>query len=115
MEKVYDLEKRTEGYAIEVIRVSKRFANNIANVELARQLVRAVGSVGANYIEANEGLSKKDFANRIKICRKEAKECGYWLRLVSATNPGIEIDLNALIQESTELMNILGAILKKVE
>jgi four helix bundle protein len=69
--------------------------------------------VGANYIEANESLSKKDFFNRIKICRKEAKESGYWLRLILSTNAEFEIEINPLAQEASELMKIFGAILKK--
>jgi four helix bundle protein len=78
--------------------------------------VRASGSVGANYIEANESLSKKDFVMRIKICRKEAKECRYWLRLVDAGDDAtVEKDRLNLIREATELTNIFGAILRKSE
>jgi len=77
-----------------------------------KQLVRSSGSVAANYIEANEALSKKDFAMRIKICRKEAKESGLWLRLLTPedeNNP----EINTLIQESTELTKIFGSIVEK--
>lgn len=115
MEKQYDLEKRTETFAAQVIGTSRKLPRDTANTELVKQVVRATGSVGANYIEANESLSKKDFANRVKICRKEAKECRYWLRLINTSNPGFEKEVNGLVQESTELMNIFGAILKKVE
>ena len=70
--------------------------------------------MGANYIEANESLSKKDFTMRIKISRKEAKESRYWLRLVDTfDNKESEADRNSLIREATELMNIFGAILQK--
>jgi four helix bundle protein len=79
--------------------------------EIAKQLVRPSGSVGANYIEANESLGKKDFAMRIKICKKGAKESRYWLQLLDCSD-----NLNALrgnvIQEATELMKIFGAILE---
>jgi four helix bundle protein len=77
------------------------------------QVIRSSGSVGANYIEANESLSRKDFFNRIKICRKEAKESRYWLKLISSANSNVENKMNSLIQESTELMNIFGAIVRK--
>ena len=77
-------------------------------------MIRSSGSVGSNYIEANEVLSKKDFIMRIKICRKEAKESRYWLRLMDTHNePKHESTRKDLIQESTELMNIFGAILNK--
>ena len=92
----------------------KTLPKTIGNMEDARQLVRSSGSVGANYIEANESLSKKDFICRIKICRKEAKETRYWLRLVEAPDEtGPERD--ALVQEAQELMNIFGAIVRKSE
>jgi len=77
-------------------------------------VVRSAGSVGANYIEANESLSKKDFAHRIRICRKESKESRYWLKLIESANQECQKDITELVQEATELMNIFGAILKKV-
>jgi four helix bundle protein len=87
---------------------------SIANIEDGKQLIKASGSVGANYIEANESLSKKDFIMRIKICRKEAKESRYWLRLIDTYDDSeLEKDRNYLVNEATELMNIFGAILGK--
>ena len=72
--------------------------------------------MGANYIEANDSLSKKDFLVRIKICRKEAKEARYWLNLIDLNSQDeLEKMQKVLIQESTELMNIFGAILRKSE
>ena len=113
MNKIYDLEERTENFAKAVIELCKKVPKNGVNSELVNQIMRSAGSVGANYIEANEALSKKDFANRIKICRKEAKESRYWLRLIISANSEFKNDTDILIQESTELMNIFGAILKK--
>jgi len=113
MEKHYDLEDRTEKFAIAVIEFSTKLPHNIANTELISQVVRSAGSIGANYIEANEALSKKDFANRIKISRKEAKETRYRLKLISSANIQLETKTQPLIQESTELMDIFGAILIK--
>jgi len=109
----YDLEDRTEKFATDVIQLCKKLSKNTINFELISQVIRASGSVGANYIEANEALSKKDFTNRIKICRKEAKESRYWMRLIVSANADIKKEAGGLIQEATELMNIFGAILKK--
>jgi four helix bundle protein len=114
--KEYDLEERTFIFAENVRAFVKKIPKTLANVEDAKQLVRASGSVGANYIEANESLSKKDFLMRIKICRKEAKESRYWLRLVEAgDNAILQKKRSDLIQEAVELTNIFGAILRKSE
>jgi four helix bundle protein len=112
--KPYDLEERTYEFAKKVRGFVKRLPRTLSNIEDVKQLVRASGSVGANYIEANEALSKKDFVMRIKICRKEAKESHFWLRLVSTgENAELENDRNGLLQEARELTNIFGAILQK--
>ena len=112
--KQYDLEDRTFDFAKRVRGFVKRLPRTIANIEDGRQVIKASGSVGANYIEANESLSKKDFRMRIKICRKEAKESRYWLRLIDTNDePELEKEREYLINESTELMNIFGAILQK--
>lgn len=110
----FDLEERTFVFAKRVIAFTRRPPRTIANREVLRQLVRAAGSVGANYIEANEALSRKDFFYRVKVCRKEAKESCYWLRLVDLA-PEDEDEQAFLIQEATELMNIFGAMVRKLE
>ena len=79
--KQYDLEERTYQFAKEVSLFCRKLPRTIADVEYTKQAVRSSGSVGANYIEANEALSKKDFKMRVKICRKEAKESAYWLQV----------------------------------
>lgn len=81
--KRYDLENRTLKFARAVSEFVNRLPKAMQNAEYSRQLVRSSGSVGANYIEANESLDKKDFLMRIRICRKESKESRYWLELVS--------------------------------
>ena len=112
--KHYDLEDRTFEFAKRVRTFVKKLPKTITNFEDIKQLVKASGSVGANYIEANEALSKKDFKMRIKICRKESKESRYWLRLVDTEGePELEKERDYLINESTELMNIFGSILQK--
>ena len=112
--KRFDLEDRTFAFAKGCRAFIKKLSKTTGNFEDARQLIRSSGSVGANYIEANEALSRKDFILRIKICRKEAKESRYWLRLLEAAEKvGSERDL--LVQEAQELMNIFGAIIRKSE
>ena len=114
--KLYDLEERTFLFAQAVRAFVKRLPRSIANTQDVKQLVRASGSVGANYIEANEALSYKDRIVRVKISRKEAKESRYWLRLVdTGTRPAVEAERGELIGEAVELMNILAAILRKLE
>ena len=112
--KPYDLEERTFQFAKAVRLFVKTLPKTISNIEDGKQLVRASGSVGANYIEANEALGKKDFLMRIRISRKEAKESAYWLRLINETNHlNNPVDAKTLIQEATELKKILSSILEK--
>lgn len=111
--KNYDLEERTFKFAKDVGLFIKQIPRSIENVEYCRQLARSSGSPGANYREANESLSKKDFLLRIKICKKESKESIYWLRLLNLNSEELNKECNRLVQESTELMNIFGAILIK--
>lgn len=82
MSKVYDLEERTFNFAKECAFYCRKIPRTSTNLIYASQLIRSSGSTGANYIEANEALGKKDFMMKIKICRKEAKESAYWLRLI---------------------------------
>lgn len=114
--KQYDLEDRTFEFAKKVRSFVKRLPKAKTNFEDIDQLVRSSGSVGANYIEANESFSKKDFVLRIKISRKEAKEARFWLKLIDTDeDSALNIERDDLIKESTELMNIFGAIVRKSE
>jgi four helix bundle protein len=108
------LEDRTLNFAKRIIEFINKLQKSLTNIEISKQLVRSAGSVGANYIEANESLSKKDFIMRIKICRKEAKESCYWLKLLIC-NKDAEKEQVSLIQESTELMKIFGVIVIKAK
>lgn len=112
--KTYDLEERTFQFAKDIRLLVKTIERTIANVEDAKQVIRSSGSVGANYIEANEALSKQDFIYRIKISRKEAKESTFWLRLINETNKLNDKEIVIkLIQESTELKKIFSSIIEK--
>jgi len=113
-QKPYDLEDRTFNFAKASRAFVKGLPRTIANTEDVKQFVRASGSVGANYIEANEAIGKKDFVMKIKICRREAKESGYWLRLLD-TGEKLEVQRNNLVGEATELMKNFGAIIRKSE
>ena len=109
----FDLEQRTLSFAKDVIRLCKQLPQNVINREIVGQLVRSSGSVGANYREANDALSKKDFNYRIKIVRKEAKETCYWLELLLEANPEHRSDIDRLFNESVELKKIFSAIVNK--
>jgi four helix bundle protein len=114
--KQYDLEERTLEFARRCRVFIKMLHKTTSNLEDGKQLIRSSGSVGANYIEANESFSKKDFILRAKICRKETKESRYWLILVDTENNlGLDKERQTLIKEATELLNIFGAIIRKSE
>ncbi len=114
--KEFDLEDRTFRFAQTVRGFVRQLPRTLTNIEDVKQLVRASGSVGANHIEANEALGKKDFVMHVKISRKEAKECRFFLGLVNVdARTDAEKTRSALIQEATELMNIFGAIVRKCE
>ncbi len=113
--KQYNLEERCFTFAKNVRDFVKLIPKTIANTEYGRQVIRSSGSVGANYIEANEALSKKDFVMRIKISRKEAKESVFWLRLIYVDSQELENENRKLIQEATELKKIFSSICSKSE
>ena len=109
--KIYDLDERTFIFAKKVRDYIKQLTKTISNIEYGKQVIRSSGSIAANYIEASESLSKKDFLMRIKICRKEAKETKLWLRLLENE----QNENNVLIGEVNELMKIFGSIVVKAE
>ncbi len=111
-DKPYDLEERTFYFAQNAFQYFKNLPKTAINNEVGKQGIRATGSVGANFIEANEAFSRKDFAMRVKICRKEVKESIYLLKL-SEANESQEKMRAELIKEATELMKIFGAIIEK--
>lgn len=112
--KLYDLEERTLRFAREINSYVNNLPRTISNIENGKQLVRSGGSVGANYREANDSLSKKDFLMRIKICRKEAKESVYWADLTTPNEAWQQKRL-WIMDEGTQLMKIFGSIIEKSE
>lgn len=113
--KRYDLEERTFNFSREVIQFVKLIPRTPANNEISRQVIRSSSSIGANYIEANESLGKKDLAMRMRICRKETKETTYWLRLLEINDMVLNEKRQSLISETQELTRIFGAIIEKVK
>jgi four helix bundle protein len=113
--KTFDLEDRTAKFTANVIVFINVCPKTMVNIELTKQLIRSAGSVGANYIEANEALSRKDFGMRAKICRKEAKESRYWLKLIEVSGDEIEKRRQDLVNESTELLKIFSCIVEKLK
>ena len=112
----YDLEERTYQFAKKVRLYIKKLPVSTSNIEDGKQVIRSSGSVGANYIEANESLSKKDFMLRIKICRKEAKESAFFLRLILETNlPAFEKEGMELQDEAMQLKKIFSSIIEKTK
>ncbi len=110
----YDLEERTLLFAHHVRSFVKKLPRTVCNAEDVKQVVRSSGSIGANYIEANEALGKKDFQMRVRISRKESKETRYWLRLLETQDDEVlNAERDELVQESGELMCIFAAILRK--
>ena len=112
--KHYDLEERTLEFAKNSRVFVRRLPRTISNIEDVKQFVRASGSIGANYIEANEAIGKKDLVMKVKICRREAKESGYWLRLMDIDGKQ-QAQQSRLLGEALELLKIFGAIIRKSE
>lgn len=113
--KPYDLEERTFKFARDIRSFIKSIPRTQTNIEDGKQLIRSSGSVGANYIEACEALSKKDFVMRIKISRKEAKESRFWINLLELNSDTLELKRKQMAKEATELMMIFGSIIRKQE
>jgi four helix bundle protein len=108
--KVYDLESRTAKFGISIILFCKDLKQDTISRPLINQIVRSATSVGANYMEANGASSKKDFRNKIYICKKEAQETLHWLRMLQAYFPEQEENILKLRQESQEIVFIFGKI-----
>lgn len=109
-----ELEMRTATFAKQTINVCQKLPRNRINDPIVGQTIRATGSTGANYREANEALGKKDFVYRLRVARKEAKEAQYWFELLLEANPSHKTELLLLWKEAGELRNILSAIINKV-
>ena len=111
-DKQYDLEERTLEFGKRIIRMCRALPKNIISLKLIDQIVRSGTSIGANYREANETITKKDFRNKIVTSLKEAKETIYWLDLIIEASPEFANRILLLRKENTELVKIFAKILE---
>jgi four helix bundle protein len=109
----YDLEERTAKFGIMIIKFANTISRNPVNNPLINQIVRSGTSIGANYMEADGAISKKDFHHKIAICRKETKETKHWLRMIAYANPDSLKETRTLWREAHELTLIFSSILRK--
>ena len=114
-DKKYDLEERTARLAEQIIDLVKAIKADAVNRRIISQLVAAGGSLGANYCEANEAESKRDFIHKIGICKKEIKETKHWLRLITRANPELKEKVRELWKETHELLLIFSKIKKSAK
>lgn len=111
----YDLEERAAKFGANIIIFAQAIPKNEINRSLISQIVRSATSVGANYMEANQASSKKDFRNKIYICRKEANETKHWLRMINKANLDKNDIIKKLWQEAHELTLIFSKISKSCD
>jgi four helix bundle protein len=108
--KIYNLEERTAKFAENIVKLCLKIPKNAVTIPLIDQLLRAGTSQAANYCEANGASSKKDFKNKIFICKKEAKETKLWLNLLKIASPENQVECQYLWQEAQELTLIFSKI-----
>lgn len=106
----FDLEERTAKFGEAVIALCQQIQKEFVTQPIVGQLVRSATSIGANYMEANGASSKKDFRNKIYICKKESQETKHWLRMLSKAVPARKTELRDLWQEAHELTLIFQKI-----
>ncbi len=109
----FDLEERTTEFSKRVVRLCRSLPKDPINNRLMGQAVGSAGSVGANYREANDALGEKDFLNKMRTARREAKEVIHWLELIEEANPAFKSRMQNLKQEAIELKDILSSIINK--
>lgn len=110
--KKYDLEDRTLNFAKNCIDLCKSLTKDNINNELTSQLIRSSSSIGSNYQEANDTITKKDFYHRIGVCRREAKESKYWLELLMHSTKKASDKIEPLVGEALQLARIFASISK---
>ncbi|KKR03561.1 MAG: hypothetical protein UT31_C0016G0005 [Parcubacteria group bacterium GW2011_GWF2_39_13b] len=113
--KKYNLEERTTKFAEEIIKFTKEIKNTIENIPTKSQLVKSGTSIGANYCEADEAESRKDFIHKIAICKKETRETKYWLRLIATANPNMKEKARKLWKEAHEFNLIFATIIRNTK
>ena len=114
MDKKYDLEERTAKFGERVIEFAKKIPKNLVTIPIIDQFIRSGTSIGANYCEADGAESKEDFKHKMGICKKEAKETKYWLRIISVSVPELKEEARELWKEAQELTLIFSSIILKL-
>lgn len=114
MDRQYDLEERTKQFSLSILQIAQKTPKNVITNPLLSQLIRSATSIGANYREANGGSSRKDFRNKIFICKKEAKETKYWLELLTAVDDKMISEYKTVIKEADEFVLIFSKIASRV-
>ena len=107
------LQERIEKHAVSCINFANKLPFSASNKPICSQLIRAVTSIGANYQEACEAESAKDFIHKLKISKKEAKETLYWLRIIENTNSNLAAAIAPLSTETDEFVKIFSSIVSK--
>ncbi len=115
MVKEYDLEERLEQFGEKIIELAKKVPKNTITIPILGQLVRAGTSIGANYMEANGASSKKDFRNKIHICKKEAKETMHWLRMLAKAYEKVKGECRELWQEAKGYAKVFSSIIRTIK
>jgi four helix bundle protein len=113
MNSKYNLGERTAKFGVSIIEFCKTIPRTVITLPLINQLVRSGTSIGANYCKADCAESRKDFEHKLGICKKEARETGHWLKMVTAAVPELTIGSSKLAQEAFELNLIFISIIKK--
>ena len=111
----YDLEERTAKFGENIIEFCRNLERNVITIPLISQLIRSATSIGANYMEANSASSKKDFRNKIFICKKESQETKHWLRMIAGYSPKKKEEIKKLWQEARELTMIFQKITSSLD
>ena len=115
IKKTYDLEERTAKFSEQTINLVKKINRNDINRNIVQQLIRSSTSIGANYCEANASSSKRDFRNKIYICKKESNETKYWLRMLMNSNPDFKEEIKRLWEEAHQFHLIFQKVTSSLD
>ncbi|HLE48847.1 MAG TPA: four helix bundle protein [Patescibacteria group bacterium] len=110
----YNLEERTAKFGEMIIELCKKIPKNVITIPIINQLIKCATSIGANYCEADDAESKKDFKHKIGICKKESRESKFFLRMLAKAVPEFKEEIKSLWQEAKEINLIFNSIYKKV-
>jgi four helix bundle protein len=113
--RVYDLARRTSAFGAAIVRLARRVKPSAVTRPVISQVVRAGTSVGANYCEAEDAVSRKDFRHKIGLCRKESKETMYWLHMLACADERVKEDARMLWKEARQLNLIFAQVFRSTK